>query len=69
MPRRIRPVYKSIADAADTYSVSTKTIRRWIASGRLPAFRVGPRKIRVRVEDVDALARPIPTAPPDDNVA
>ena len=52
----------SIRAAADAYGVSEKTIRRRIASGDLPAFRFGPRSIRLRPEDVEALARPIPTA-------
>ena len=52
----------SIAAAADTLGVSTKTIRRYIADGRLTACRMGPRLIRVDMTEVDALLSPIPTA-------
>lgn len=54
----------SLKEAAQWYSVSERTLRRRIAEGRLPAFRVGPRTIRVRAEDVEALAQRIPTAGP-----
>jgi excisionase family DNA binding protein len=48
--------------AADFYGVSERTLRRRVSEGLLPAYRVGPRSIRVSAEDVAALARPIPTA-------
>ncbi|WP_100522674.1 helix-turn-helix domain-containing protein [Mycobacteroides abscessus] len=49
----------SLQDAATSLGVCTKTIRRWIADGRLPAYRVGPRLIKVDLSDVNALQRPI----------
>jgi excisionase family DNA binding protein len=49
-------------EAAEWYGVSERTLRRRISEGLLPAVRVGPRSIRVRAEDVEALAVPIPTA-------
>ena len=52
----------SIAAAAEHAGLSPKTIRRYIAAGRLAAYRVGPRLIRVDLAEVDALLRPIPTA-------
>lgn len=52
----------SIAVAADEYGVSTKTLRRYIAAGRLTGYRMGPRLIRVDLNELDALMRPIPTA-------
>jgi len=51
----------TLAEVASRYNVSSKTIRRRIADGSLPAFRVGPRLIRVDVADVERLFRPIPT--------
>jgi excisionase family DNA binding protein len=51
----------SIADAATRLGVSTLTIRRRIASGELTAFRVGPRLIRVDADEVERLAKPLPT--------
>ena len=52
----------SLADAADYYSVSVKTIRRWIADGRIEGYRVGPRLLRVRMESLDSATRRLATA-------
>ena len=52
----------SLSRAAEQYDVSVKTIRRWIAAGLLPAYRVGPRVIRIDPADLDKLDRRIPTA-------
>lgn len=54
--------YMSLKDAATRYGVSERTIRRRISEGKLPAYRVGPRSIRVAAADLEALATPIPTA-------
>ena len=43
-------------------SVSVKTIRRWIAAGTLPAYRCGTRAIRIKLEDLEATPRLIPSA-------
>lgn len=57
--RRLVPVAK----AAAAMSVSTRTIRRYIARGDLPAYRVGStRTIRVSLDDVDKLLHRLPTA-------
>lgn len=60
--RRSIPVYLSLEEAADCMSVSVKTIRRWIAAGTLPAYRCGQRAIRIRLEDLEAAPRQIPSA-------
>jgi excisionase family DNA binding protein len=65
MARGARPERKpkvSIAEAADTYNCSQRTIRRRIADGTLPAYRVGPRMIRLDPADLDKMARRIATA-------
>ena len=54
------PEWLSLQQAALVYGVSVDTLRRRIASGKLPASRFGERLIRVRVEDLDRLFRPIP---------
>jgi excisionase family DNA binding protein len=54
--------YLTLSQAAERYGVSVRTLRRRIAEGRLPAYRVGPRSIRVAEGDLARLARPIPTA-------
>ena len=51
----------SLDEAAEYVGVSTRTIRVWIAEGRLPAKRFGKRIIRVRIADVEACGRDIPT--------
>lgn len=60
--RRAVPVYLSLEEAADCMSVSVKTIRRWIAAGSIPAYRCGQRAIRIRLEDLEATPRKIPSA-------
>jgi excisionase family DNA binding protein len=56
----------SLAVAAERPGVSVKTLRRRIADGSLPAYRIGPTgskgAIRVDPEDVERLLRRIPTA-------
>ncbi len=47
-------VWLRIPDAAERAAVSEPTIRRAIAAGKLQAYRVGPRMVRVRAEDVEA---------------
>ena len=65
------PRYISLSDAAQVLAVSEKTIRRFIASGELPGYTLGKRgpgsgrPIRMRLEDVEALLRRIPTAGDD----
>lgn len=56
------PARISIAQAAERAGVSRDTIRRRIADGSLPAYRMGPRLIRLDPADVDALLRPVPAA-------
>ena len=52
----------SIAAAADHYGVSRQTVGRWIASGRITAYRVGPRLIRVDLDEIEAeIIHTVPT--------
>jgi hypothetical protein len=48
--------YEAAADG-----LSVRTMRRRISDGSCPACRFGPRKIRVRLEDLEDLGRRIPT--------
>src|SRR3989304_2296808 len=48
----------TIADAARLLKVSVVTVKRWLKQGRLHAYRVGPRSIRIKREDLNALVRP-----------
>ena len=45
----------TLLEAGRLLRVSTVTLHRWIRQGRLPAYRVGPRKVRVRRVDLTQL--------------
>lgn len=49
----------TIADAADYLAVTPLTIRRRIQAGELKAYRVGPRIVRVDLNEIDALLEPV----------
>jgi excisionase family DNA binding protein len=51
--------YLTVAEAAERLRVSRPTVWRWIDSGKLPAFRVGARSIRIREEDIDRVVEPL----------
>lgn len=62
-PTHAIPDHMKLPRAAAHFDLSERTLRRYIAAGKLPAYRVaGTRTIRVRVSDVQALLEPIPTA-------
>ena len=48
----------TIGEAARLLKVSTVTVQRWLKQGRLPAYRVGPRAVRIRRQDLAALLTP-----------
>jgi excisionase family DNA binding protein len=56
------PVYLSLEEAAQVMSLSVRTIRRRIADGTIPAYQCGRRPIRIRLEDLEAALRRIPSA-------
>lgn len=56
--------YEATRSAADRIGVSEKTLRRWIAEGRLRGYRLGPRMLRVDADEVDALFEVVPTTDP-----
>lgn len=62
MSDRQLPLYLSLDEAADVMSLSTKTIRRRIADGTIPAYQCGRRPIRIRLDDLEAALRRIPSA-------
>ncbi len=59
---RTRRELGTIADAAAYMGCTPRTIRRYIAAGRLTGYRLGARAIRVDLDALDALLTPIPTA-------
>lgn|GEM_PF-935417 len=42
----------TIREAAETFAVSTRTIRRYIEDGRITAYRLGPKMIRLDPDEV-----------------
>ncbi len=52
----------SLAVAAAHADASTRTLRRYISPGKLTGYRVGPRLIKVDLNEVEVIVRPIPTA-------
>lgn len=46
-------------EAAEKAKVSVKTIERWIAEGRIDAYRYGPRLVRIESESLESLRQPI----------
>ena len=61
MNQKNRREFESLAEAAERTGLSTKTIRRRIASGVLAAYRSGPRVLRVDPDDVDQMMERLPT--------
>ena len=57
----VAPQWLSLQQAASIYGVSVDTLRRRVIAGDLPASRLGQRLIRVRMEDLAHMFRPIPT--------
>ncbi len=53
------PEWLTLRDTAERLQISEKSVRRWIAEGRLKAVRIGPRMIRVDAASVAALGRPL----------
>jgi excisionase family DNA binding protein len=48
----------TLTEAATLLKVSVVTLRRWIKQGRLPAYHVGPRKVRINRSDLSKTFTP-----------
>lgn len=62
MTTKVHREFESLSSAAERTGLSIRTLRRRIANGDLPAYRSGPRVIRVNPADVDHLMVRIPSA-------
>lgn len=51
--------YLSLTQAAEILGIHPQTIRRAIARGDIPAFRVGFGRGRIRREDLEVILRPV----------
>jgi excisionase family DNA binding protein len=53
--------YYTVSQAAKVLDVSPSTIWRWIKAAKLPAYRVGARKIRIKKADLPTIISPART--------
>src|SRR3990172_9101244 len=51
--------FYTVPEAARLLNVSQATIWRWVTSQKLLAYRVGPRRIRIKREDLQRVVRPV----------
>jgi excisionase family DNA binding protein len=51
--------YASVREAAEYTGLCTRTIRRYIAAGRITGHRLGPKLIQVDLNEVDRLVLPL----------
>lgn len=51
----------SQAEVADLLGVTTRTVRKYTAAGRLTAYRVGDRILRYDAAEVEQILRRVPT--------
>jgi excisionase family DNA binding protein len=59
MPQTTTRRFVTIKYGAEVADTHPKTIQRWIASGLLPAYKVGPRVIRIDLDELLALFEPV----------
>ena len=50
--------FYSVAEAAERLGVGHSTVWRWIAAGKLPAYRVGLKNIRIKKRDLESVIQP-----------
>ena len=62
MAKPISRRFVTLAEGATYTGLSIKTLRRRIADGSLTGYRHGRRVIRVDLNELDELMKPIPTA-------
>ncbi len=51
--------YCTVPEAAALLRVNSSTVWRWIAAGKLPAYRVGLRSIRIKRRHLDLIVTPV----------
>lgn len=57
----VAPRFANLATAAQITGVSTRSIRRYIDAGRITGYRIGPRMIRIDLNELQDMLTPIPT--------
>ncbi|WP_141013155.1 helix-turn-helix domain-containing protein [Nocardioides sambongensis] len=53
---------RNLTVAAEYFDVTPRTVRQWIADGRLTGYRVGAKHVRVDMNEVEAMAEVIPSS-------
>jgi excisionase family DNA binding protein len=49
----------TIQEVADMYAVSIRTVKNWILAGKIHAYKVGPRLIRIDAGSLEMLCEPV----------
>jgi excisionase family DNA binding protein len=55
----VEQAYIGLPEAATYLGVAEKTIRRLIRDSKLPAYRLGNRVIKIKIEDLETVLRPM----------
>jgi hypothetical protein len=62
-PRPVQHRFASAKHAAALYDVNERTVRRWMASGLITAYRVGSMLVKVDLNEIDErVVKVIPAA-------
>ena len=61
IPTKTSRRWLSPTEASEYLGCTDRTIRNYIATGRLRGYRMGPRSIRIDVRELDDMLRLIPT--------
>ncbi len=59
MQSEIEREYVTQAEAAKLLGISKATLHRWIKRGVLPAYSIGPRRVRIKRADVARVIKPM----------
>ena len=58
MSQEVQRDFYSVPQAAKLLGVSPSTVWRWIEADKLSAYRVGPRNIRIKKQDLEKMVQP-----------
>ena len=53
--------YAPLIEAADYAGVPVSTLRHYVRTGQLPAYRFGKRLLQIDLNDIDRMRRRVPT--------
>lgn len=51
--------FLTVTEAATLLRVAPSTVRRWIRQGDIPAYRLGPRRVGLKREDLSIVIAPV----------